>query len=130
MSCFLHDSETFDAIYAYLKIRNFGHVWANIELSDKDFVQALAVWNVKAMLQRYGEKVRKEVEFMYDYKPRLSPRMLTDIEAFKLLQSIDYQCCDSDDYCKEFVPKMNAVCLTIAEELIRHLPGYEKARWS
>lgn len=130
MSCFMHSPEVYDAIYTYLKNRDFDHVWLNICMPAPVFVKSLVDYNIKAMLQRYGEKVREEVEWMKDYTPRLVSGILSDMQAFKFLQSIDYQCIDSDDYCSEFSSKFRDVSLAIAETIIRKMPSYETAVWS
>lgn len=126
MSAFMHDNETYDSILATL--RSKGDTWRynRYDGTPLEFVTKLREWNDKSVKNRY-----KNTDFgvLDEYKPKAN-RILTDVELYKILSSVEYQSCEIDSWDSS----QERLCLTVVqrnltEDSIRNTPEFQAARW-
>lgn len=126
MSCFIHEDTTYDRLLAtFTELNNIG-LWYFKE-SPKEWLTVLRSYNVAAFDERYPDD---ELAGMPDEWIPHPGTILTDVEAFKLLKSIDYQCLDYKKYLDSEVRRQ--LCdlrLHFANSFICGSKEYQKASW-
>jgi hypothetical protein len=125
MSAFIVDSTTMDKVVAAVLSRYEGRTFAGVPVSCETaeaIGQALFQLNFDAVNQRYGEQNQSP-----EYKWRLSHA--TDIQQFKAVQCLSYQCAEGDVPERPLYRELEDLERLMAAEIIRHLPAYEHAPW-
>ena len=85
--------------------------------------------NVASVAHRYPQdrehnEAARRIAEVYVHRQVTVPGI---VKAAKLIDSLDYQCCELDIWCGS--PE-HAFLNTIREALLRALPGYESAAWT
>lgn len=80
--------------------------------------------NVHSVAYRYP---RDEPEDISGYRFRLVNNPPTALQALKLCQCLDYQCCEPPEWSLSYAKR---VLVAITDLLITKLPGYESAAWA
>lgn len=140
MSCFIHHDSAFEAIARTLGTWAHGSIVLSSlvarihtfpEAADKPRIEAwierLRHYNYDAMNERYRERV----EYVpLDFKHGRG-KLLKPIELYKLLQSINYQCCDSTAYhASKFADEVEEIINLLGRHIINALPEYDAAEWA
>lgn len=124
MSCFIHEDTTFERLLATCIDLETGHMWY-LKDTPTRWVEALRLYNFKAFNERYPTNIEPIEEWI----PRPS-LPFTYVEAFKILDSIDYQCVDSKEYRESDTPRqVETIQLTLARRTICKLTEYAEASW-
>ena len=147
MSAFMHREETYNSIgnklqqILYSNRESVRHsidraLGVNARLLTPDevdvivkaFVETLYAQNLRSVEYRYREDT--VAQSFYEFNFRKS-QDLSIIGLFKLLESVDYQCCETPDY-KELpmAIQLRAMIDNLARHIVSRLPEYEKAAWS
>lgn len=109
-------------------LRSKGDTWRynRYDGTPLEFVTKLREWNDKSVKNRY-----KNTDFgvLDEYKPKAN-RILTDVELYKILSSVEYQSCEIDSWDSS----QERLCLTVVqrnltEDSIRNTPEFQAARW-
>lgn len=145
MSCIQLDPKHYSTAFQgyvrlYVKPNFVKYLGDHIQLTEELFLR-LIEWNEKAYNQRYGNKFDLKYVEMAKAKftkhlGKYSPKFLDDdkreaVRIIKLLQSIDYQCSDSDAYeksndreeLKELISSITHYCIFMNL-------GYEECEWT
>lgn len=124
MSAFIHDDGSYDAIFATLT-HNKELWWYNhYDGTLLQFVSMLRIWNYRSVNHRYHKNTDPDP---YVPQPAVS---LTPIALFKLLNSIDYQSCEIQEwYNSPEKIELSRIQLRIAEKFIPKNDEYKNAPW-
>lgn len=94
-------------------------------LTRKELGQLLLDENIRSLKARYGDRhgvIESETRFRMELVEYPDP-----VAAIKLINSYQYQACESDDWEQTEAYKVSEA---IKDGLTRHLPGYDDAPWS
>ena len=129
MSCVIHDDKTYNQIFWTIEAGQehngmlrecFRHI-ADVP----GLIKRLHSWNHIAYATRYNEEAD-----IPEFTPRAESPKLTPVELVKRLQSINYQCSDSNEYeqCNDKTTVKNTITKLCAH-IVSELAEYEKAAW-
>lgn len=122
MSAFIHDDGTFDVLYATLK--NSEEFKLECDKTALEFVRALREWNYKSVNFRYNENDVADL-----YVPK-SVMPISDVALIKLIESIDYQCCEVKDWIQSDEYRiLRHLSNFLALDVVTKLPEYSAAAW-
>lgn len=122
-------------IYDWKPARGYGPASriANAQAAAK----GLAKENIRSVAHRYGDGELpgpcltpaeiEEAAAIYAVHFVVNPQRLTPVQVFKLVQSLDYQSCETDDWMMTLAKRQLE---WIVSELVRQMPGYDDADWS
>lgn len=129
MSCIIHDEKTYNRILWTIEagqehngmIREcFRHI-----VDVPGFIKRLHSWNHIA----YNTRDNKEADIP-EYTPRAEAPKLTPVELVKRLQSIDYQCSDSNQYEQSYDKTTVEKTITkLCAHIVSESAEYENAAW-
>lgn len=128
MSAYVVSDKHIDAIMQWAsKSRSHPSIYGknmSYDSSDQTRVgQILIDENYRSVNYRYkeGDKPHK---YRYTSRNTLTP---TPIQILKLLQALDYQCCETNDWRES---EAYYIVQSLMSRAIHDLPGYEEAEWS
>lgn len=90
--------------------------------NEQQVCDMLASENLRSVNYRYDD-TQEFAQFEYD----TGAPILSDIEALKLAQCLEYQSCEHPAWEKS---GSRSFCLVVISHAIRHLPGYSSAAWA
>lgn len=148
MSAFMHSETAFNSIGNQLQILLLGssmekHIieyalgiraselsYERLDEIVKDFIDALYKQNARSVNRRYGHHGNDGEPETFTYQPHRN-KALNTLGLYKLLQSVDYQSNETDDYYSLPETKvLKEIINGLAGYLVSHLPEYQKADWA
>ena len=130
MSCWMHAQDTYNRVLWSFEVYQdqkdmFAYCLKDLPFDVAGFVKRLHDWNHRA----YEERYRKVVNIP-PYSPVSRTPKMSHMELFKMLQSIDYQCVDSDAYRQSEDHKLvRSILESMAFYLVSEMAEYRAASW-
>ena len=123
MSSFIVNKTTIDRIITGMINSKITEETDEICILDYSaFGQDLLDMNTNAVNQRYDESNHAE---LYTF----NKTMVTDVQAFKSLRCLMYQCSEGDVPNSELYKQMDDIGERMAVNIVYKLPSYDKAEW-
>lgn len=127
MSAFICSDKHISAIVKWVSRHNvsvwFGNPSRKLGPGDEqELVDILYAENVKSVNYRYNEN-DATTGCVYD----LGAPELGSVEVIKLVQSLEYQSCEHDEW---DTSDAKEILLAMKSAAVSRLPGYESAEWS
>lgn len=140
MSAYVCNPEHFGVLAAFAALNDCAiYEWERSAAIDtaQAVARGLARENIRSVAYRYGPDDLPgpnmspddilEAAALYAAHFVVHPQRLRPVQVFKLVQCLDYQSCETDDW-QTTLAKRQLDWITNAA--LRQLPGYEDARWS
>lgn len=123
MSSYIVEDQTIDRIISGLIKTKLINEFKDIQILDNSaFGQELIDMNTEAVDYRYSEKNDK-MQYKFTNVP------VTEVQAFKSLQCLLYQCCEGPVPDSKLYKQMREIGNLMAVKTVNDLPSYEKAQW-
>lgn len=125
MSAYLVSPETIQAIVTFAHNDNLSSDYKTVE-SCQQLTNMLINQNVESVNYAYRHRPEYQAEpyeliFDLRYNRKFKP-----IEIVKLIDCLDYQCCETEDYEGSIIQK---ILNTLKDHAIEQIEGYKESAW-